>query len=58
MKGGDEVRARLGLVELGEEFAGLVLVARIAAQRGQRVRGEGDIAVERDAAGNVAVVSR
>ena len=40
LEGGDEVGPRLVRVELLEEGAGRVLVARIAAERGQRVGGQ------------------
>ena len=50
---GDEVLARLGLIELREHLAGLVFVAGIAAEREQRVRRERDEVVERQAARDV-----
>jgi hypothetical protein len=50
---GDEVLARLGLVELLEQFARLVLVTRVAAEREQRVGREGDEAVQRQPARDV-----
>jgi hypothetical protein len=52
-KRGDEVGARLRLVQLGEQRARLVLVAGIAAQREQRVRRVGDEALQRQAARDV-----
>src|ERR1019366_4694794 len=42
VRGGVKVLARLRLVELGEEIARLILVARVAAERMQRVGREGD----------------
>ena len=50
---GDEILADLLLVELGEQLARLVLVARIAAERRQRVGREGHEALERDATSDV-----
>jgi hypothetical protein len=52
-RGGDEVGAHLGLIELHEQRPRLVLVTRVAAPREQRVGREGDEAVERQAARDV-----
>ena len=51
--GGDEVLAGLGLVELGERLARLVLVAGIAAERRQRIGRERHEVVQREAARDV-----
>ncbi len=50
---GDEVLARLGLVQRREQLARLVLGARIPAKREQRVGRKGHVVVERDAARDV-----
>jgi hypothetical protein len=50
---GDEVLARLALLQLGEQLARLVLVAGVAAEREQRVGREGDEAVQRQPARDV-----
>jgi hypothetical protein len=52
-EGGDEILARLFLIELLEEFAGLVLVAGIAAERREAVGREGDEIGQRETARNV-----
>jgi hypothetical protein len=49
----NEIFSRLGLLELAEQFARLVLVAGIAAEREQRVRRERDEVVERQPARDV-----
>src|SRR5690242_21138414 len=50
---GDEVFCCLRLLELGEQFARLVLVTRIAAQRKQRVGREDEEILERQATRDV-----
>ena len=50
---GDEVFARLGLIELREPVARLVFVARVAAERRQRIGRERHEVVERQAARDV-----
>ena len=52
-RGCEHVLAGFGLVEGGEEFAGFVLIAGVAAQRGEGVGGEGQVAFQGQAAGNV-----
>ena len=52
-RGGHEVLARLRLIQLGKQLAGLVLVAGIAAERGQRVGRERDEVLERQPPGDV-----
>ena len=49
----DKVLAGLAGVELAKQLARLVLVARVAAQREQRVRRHGDELLQRQAARNV-----
>ena len=50
---GNEVLARLALVQAGEGSDGLVLVAGVAARGCQRIGREGHEAVQREAAGDV-----
>ena len=50
---GQEILAPLGIVELGEHLSALVIVARISAQRRQRVRREGHEILQGKSPGNV-----
>ena len=48
LRGGDEILGHLRAIDLAEQLAALVVVARITADRRQRVRRKGDEVLQRE----------